>query len=224
MRFLLLPDPVRPGRTATFAALATGLRRLEQDVRVADCERARAVLKTTAILALRAISRRPLRIDAFETRDPDLQGLATYAALAGTLGLPRLRIDARGFDFVICPAELPIVVMPRRGQRTIVLAGDIAPLPHTPVSAWAKGLRPHHELVFPTRAEWHRALAEAPHLVRCATRVIGPGDGAEGWGEDPVVHFARRVIGFVLSPSRPAPARRASAGASCATETALATA
>lgn len=205
MRFLLLPDPVRADRTATFAALAAGLRRLDQDVHVADCGLDHGVLEPTAMLALRALGRRPLRIDAFGTRAPDLRGLAPYGAWARTLGLPRVRIDARGFDFVICPAELPVVVMPRRGQRTIVLAGDIAPLPRAPVAAWAKTLRPCHELVFPTRAEWHRALAEAPHLVRCATRVIGPVDGAAGWGEDPVVHFARRVIGFVLSPSSDGP-------------------
>ncbi|WP_293854145.1 hypothetical protein [uncultured Alsobacter sp.] len=205
MRILILPDPSRPDRGAVLGSLAVGLRRLDQEVHVLDLGRAAVSARTVAGLALTAVTRGAVTVDAFATEPPRVDGLGGFVSLARTFALPRLRLDARGYDFVIAPADLPVSILPRRGQRAILLAGEIAPLPRLPAERWAKALGPHHELVFPTRPEWHRALAEAPRIAGCATRIVAHGDTAAGWSEDPVVHFARRVIGFTLSPSQPAP-------------------
>lgn len=205
MRILLLADPARPDRRSLFAGLAVGLRRLDQDVHVLDSGVDAAPADRLAGLALCALVRRPVRVDAFADQAPCIEGLAGYAALARKLPVGRLRLDVRGYDFIIAPADLPVTVLPRRGQRAILLAGEFAPLPPTPVERWAGAVAPQHELVFSTRQEWHRALADAPHIVACATRIVARGDSAPGSGEDPLVHFARRVIGFTLSPSLPAP-------------------
>ena len=178
---------------------------MDQEVHVVDPGGPAVPAGKVAGLSLCALVRRPVRIDAFAREPHCVQGLAAYAALARRLPLGRLRLDARGYDFVIAPADFPVTVLPRRGQRAILLAGETAPVPRTPVERWASAVGPGHELVFPTRHEWHRALAEAPHIASCATRIAAHGDGESEWSEDPVLHFARRVIGFTLSPSRPAP-------------------
>ena len=205
MRILLLSDPARPDRASLFAALAAGLRRMGQEVHVVDPGGPAVPAGKVAFLSLCALVRRPVRMDAFAGEPPCVPGLAAYAALVRKLPVGRLRLDARGYDFVVAPADFPVAFLPRRGQRAILLAGETAPLPRTPVERWASAVGPQHELVFPTRHEWHGALAEAPHIASCATRIATPGDGVSEWSDDPVLHFARRVIGFTLSPSRPAP-------------------
>lgn len=221
MRILLVPDPARPDRMSLLAGLAVGLRRLEQEVHVLGMGADVVPPGRLAGLTLSALARRAARVDAFAGDAPCVPGLAAYARLARRLPVGRLRLDARGYDFVIAPADFPVTVLPRRGQRSILLAGEIAPLPRQPAERWANAIGPQDELVFPTRNEWHRALAEAPQLVACATRIVAQGDSASGWSEDPVVHFARRVIGFTLSPSRPAPRKPAANPVRVTQDTAL---
>jgi hypothetical protein len=222
MRILLVCDPTRPDRAATFAALALGLRRLDQDVRVLDPGKGLNGPARVLRLAVEALVRRPLLVDASAASQPRIEGFARYVAVCGSVPLPRIRIDARGHDFVLAPADMPLTFLPHRGQRVILLAGETAPLPRRPAERWARTIRRHHELVFPTRSEWHRALAEAPHLAACATRIVSPGDGTQGWEDDPMVAFARRVIGFTLSPSRPTPRLPATCLVPAATDVAMA--